>query len=114
MSGWSDGGAVGDVRRAGHFTCLLGLGGGGVPLGGSREFPRRAGTECSPHQDSIITIIIVRSHETLPFFYTKQVFFYFSMIIVPPINFLTDVNFLIFKKMPLKGEAHEISFKNIL
>jgi len=81
----------------GSFHVLAGAGGGGVPLRGSRGFPRRAGTEGSPRQDSIITINIVRSCETLPFFYTKQVFFYFPMIIVPPINFLTDFNFLIFK-----------------
>jgi len=33
LGGWSGGGAVGDVWRAGHFTCLLGLGGGVRALG---------------------------------------------------------------------------------
>ena len=107
MGGWSDGGAVGDVWRAGHFTCLLGLGGGGVPLGGSRKFPHQAGTERSPRQDSIFTLIIVRSHETLPFFLHKTGFLlFFPMIIVPPINFLTDVNFLIFCKSNLIAKSN--------
>jgi len=43
LGGWSGGGAVGDVWCAGHFTCLLGLG-GGAPLGGSLKFPHQAGT----------------------------------------------------------------------
>jgi hypothetical protein len=59
LGGWSGGGAEGDVWRAGHFTCLLGLGGGGA-LG---WFPQIA----PPGRDSS-TLITIRSHETLPFF----------------------------------------------
>jgi len=43
------------LGRSAGCSCLSPGQGGGVPLGGSREFSRKAGTECSPRQDSIIT-----------------------------------------------------------
>ena len=47
-------------------------------------------------------------------FLHKTGFLLFSMIIVPPINFLTDVNFLIFKKCLWREKLTRFLLKNIL